>query len=159
MTHIDTGTLGAKVQSWRKDNPRNLLKRMIEESPKKSKDRLLQEFSDYVRSAAGMEYLDAIVEYWFSNNWHSLAEKRDIKITTATTKARTEAFKSTIKERAVQMVLLDLTMPNGKILRNCTGRDCKKAGGWFARIAEKVRPAEKVGHVLSENDLRNLFVA
>lgn len=157
MTHIDTGTLGAKVQSWRKDNPRNLLKRMIEESPKKSKDKLLREFNDYVRSPAGMEYLDAIIEYWFSNNWHSLAEKPDIKGAAAAREARTAQFKSTIKTRAVEMVFLDFNMPNGKALRDCTGAECKRAGGWFAKIAAKIKPAEKVGNVLSEQDLRNLF--
>lgn len=158
MTHLDTGTLGAKVQSWRKDNPRSLLKRMMEESPRASKEKILREFSDYVRSEAGVDYLDTIIEYWFSNNWHSLAEKPESLLARiAERKTKTESLKETIKKRAVQMVLLDLTMPNGKALRYCTGRDCAKAGGWFTRIAKKIGAAGVVGKVLSEADVKSLF--
>jgi hypothetical protein len=50
-------------------------------------------------------------------------------------------------------------LPNGKLLRNCTGSDCKRFGGWYQRLAAKVRPRKLVGNVLSEQDVRKLYNA
>lgn len=43
-----------------------------------------------------------------------------------------------------------------KALRDNTGKDCAKAGGWFAALAKRVKPNEKVGSVLSEAQLQKL---
>ena len=53
--------------------------------------------------------------------------------------------------------LLSMVMPNGKELRDCTGRDCKRMGGWFARIAKRVKPTQKVGNALSEEQIQDLM--
>ena len=63
-------------------------------------------------------------------------------------------FHERVREAAVK--LLDLSMPNGKPLRDCTGSDCKKFGGWLGKIAAKVGARQKVGSVLSEAQVRKL---
>ena len=50
-----------------------------------------------------------------------------------------------------------MIMPNGKPLRECTGKDCAKAGGWLSKLAKKVKPNQKVGDVLSEAQVKRLF--
>jgi hypothetical protein len=57
-----------------------------------------------------------------------------------------------IKFRIVKRALT-LVMPNGKQLGHCTGAECAQFGGFFARISERVGPAELVGDVLSTRQL------
>jgi hypothetical protein len=56
-----------------------------------------------------------------------------------------------------EVVLLDMVTPNGKKLRHLTGRECKEIGGWFGKIATKVKAAQKVGSALSEMQIRKLW--
>jgi hypothetical protein len=83
----------------------------------------------------------------------ALAERQDAKV-----KAKVRAR---IVEKA-KMILLDLMLPNGKPLRECTGADCAKLGpamgAWLSRIAGEVKPRQKVGDILSEESVRELFV-
>lgn len=65
--------------------------------------------------------------------------------------------KKIIKER-IHVILMNLPMPNGKLLRDCTGAECVKFGGWFATIAKNIKPTEKVGKKLTEIDLQNLYM-
>lgn len=153
MTTLETGVYGAKVQSWKRASPRDLLKRLIDENPNSSKEDLLKKFSDKVTK----NHLDAIIEYWFANNYNSLTERKAPAPSREQKRAIVEQRKSEIKARAVNMVFLDLVLPNGKPLRDCTGKDCAKAGGLFAKIANKIKPNEIVGKVLSETEVRKLY--
>lgn len=159
MTNIDTGTYGAKRQSYRKASPRDLLKRVMEENARANEQKLQKIFADSVRQDE--DYIDAIIEYWFANNYRSLVHKppQATQAVKAERAARVEVVKKTIKAAATRMVLLEMILPNGKPLKDCTGKDCAKAGGWLAAIAGKVKPAQKVGLVLSEEDIWGLFQA
>jgi hypothetical protein len=53
--------------------------------------------------------------------------------------------------------LLNWMMPNGKKLGDCTGRECRKAGGWLTRVAAKVPPRKLVRDVLSDAQLQKLY--
>ena len=35
--------------------------------------------------------------------------------------------------------LLDIVMPNGKRLADCTGAECQEAGEWLTKIADELR--------------------
>jgi hypothetical protein len=158
MTYLDTGVQGAKRQSMHTTSPRSLLLKLIEENPSMDEKELLDQYTKAVRD--NYTYLDPIVEYWFANNYHSLMRQRQTPETREEKTARAiavENVKETIKQRATRMVLLDLVQPNGKALRDCTGKDCTKFGGWLANIAKKVKPTEKVGDVLSESEVRKLM--
>ena len=74
MTHVDTGTYGAKRQSFDRNNPRDLLVRVIEENQGVSEAALLRAFIDTVR--AEDDFLEPIIGYWFANNYRSLIPVR-----------------------------------------------------------------------------------
>jgi hypothetical protein len=41
-------------------------------------------------------------------------------------------------ERTKNGNLLDLVMPNGKRLRDCTGLECRETGEWLNRMGERL---------------------
>lgn len=159
MTSLDTGTYGAKRQSFRKASPRDLLKRLMEENSRASEQKLQAMFADKVRSDD--DYIDAIIEYWFANNYRSLVSKPEAPAqkqrAVAERAARVEVIKEKIKIAATRIVLLDITMPNGKALRDCTGKDCAKAGGWLSKIAKSIKTTDVVGKVMSESAVQKIF--
>src|ERR1035437_21535 len=128
MTHMDTGTYGDKVHSWRRVNPRDLLKRVIEENPKLSKEKCWDVFLDAVKADDENEdYFSSMAEYWFSNNWTALMRKTPSPEERAETKAASAKMvretKKKFKEKAT-LIFLDTVQPNGKRGCDCTGRDC-----------------------------------
>lgn len=165
---LDVGTYGAKVQSWRDANPRELLKKLIDENPNGDPAYLLPLFRDLVERA-DKDYLGAIIEYWFTNNFNSLMPKpAPARHAIATAKAERTTQAQAIKQKVEQhietkarVLLLELTMPNGKVLRDCTGAEVRQLGyqmtPWLSRIANRVKPGELVGSVLSEAEARTLF--
>lgn len=165
---LETGKYGAKVQSWHHASPRNLLKRLIEENPKADKKALLKLMRAELLSEDGIDYLYAVIEYWFSNNYDSISKPpekrraervvREKAVAKVAEVVRAKAIK-VIEEKA-QIMLLDMVkLPTGKTLRESTGKECAKAGGWLSRIAEKVKPGQMVGAALSEDEVRALFKA
>lgn len=163
MEPLKTATYGAKIQSFRSGNPRDLLRRIIEEDPSASKVELLKACRDEIIKDEDM--VDAVIEYWFSNNYHSLIgqksttcdaqQKRRQSISEVATN-----IKERIEERA-QMLLLDMILPNGKALRDCTGRECanlgNRIGQWLKRVSAEIRPTQRVGDALSEERVRQLY--
>lgn len=163
MSMIDVGTYGAKRQSMKRGSPRDLLKRLIEENSGLGEPDILKLFRSEVLDNPDM--VDAIVEYWYANNYRSLTirpvasevktkARVEAKVQTA---KRVEVLTQVVKARAQRMVLLDWVMPSGKPLRDSTGKDCAKAGGWLAKIAAKIKPNEIVGKALSEAQVRKLL--
>jgi hypothetical protein len=93
-----------------------------------------------------------IVLYFVRNNLRSLRGQHRQR-TAAELHAATEAAKALIVER-----LLDLIAPNGKRVAQCTGADCRKIGGWYGKLADKVPARKTVGAVLSEAQVRKLWM-
>jgi uncharacterized protein YfaP (DUF2135 family) len=165
---LNTGILGAKVQSWKSANPRDILKRLMEENPRMEKPALLAALRHELLSEDRIEYLDAVIEYWFSNNYHSLVAPRvsatrpSPAVAKAAKQEKIAAIRQKVErhiEEKVEARLLDFIMPSGKTLRDSTGADCAKAGGWLTKIAGKVNARQRVGNVLSEEQVRKLFKA
>ena len=170
MTAVDTGIQGAKRQSFHKASPRGVLMALINENPRAPESTLLRLFGQKIKEDAesGDDYLSPIIEYWFAHNYPSLmkgtrtpAAKRAAK-QAARVKDVEIAEKVTARIRQeAQIILLDMVLPNGKALRDCTGRDCSKLGGkvgaWLTKIAGKVKPGEVVGDVLDEAQVRKLY--
>ncbi len=154
MTLIDTGTYGAKVQSWKRANPRDLLKRLIDDNPKAGKDTLFREFRDQLRGDDGEDFLDSVIEYWFANNYHSLIEKP--KVPRAARQAQRREAVEKVKE-TIRARLLDMRLPNGLTLAASTFGYCAKLGGGLARIGAKGKPNQVVGKHLSETEVRKLY--
>lgn len=70
--------------------------------------------------------------------------------------ARTAQAFDELKAKVRNIILLDLELPNGKKLRNATGAECKKAGGFYAEVAKHLRPTQVVDRHMSEADLQNI---
>jgi hypothetical protein len=164
MTHMDLGTTGAKRQSWEKDNPRELLRRLIERHPENSRKRHLAEFKKLIANRES--YWNTIVEYWFSNNYSSLIDPPDQEERQSRALEKQAELQTRLEqeiEARVKIALLDMVMPNGKALRECTGKECRhfssKIGAWLLRVAKQIKPTDRVGDVLTEKQLRKLYGA
>lgn len=158
MTHVDVGVTGAKRQSFDRTNPRDLLIRVIEENPGAGEAGWLRLFNDAVDNHEDSGAYDKVMRgYWFANNVRSLSPVRKLspQKRRARAMARTTAV-AAIKERIIS-ISLDFIMPNGKALRDNTGKDCAQVGGLCAKLVKRVKPNEKVGSVLSEAQLQKLF--
>ena len=158
MTMVDAGIYGAKRQTWKK-NPRELLKQLIDKLGP-DEEAVREKFAAKVQNDP--DCIDPIIDYWFANNYRSIVHlNRPVDFGRQRAESQTvltSAAVKAIKDRATQMVLLDMTiLPNGKPLRDCTGKDCAKAGGWLGRIAAKIKPGDIVGAVLSEAEIKKLF--
>ena len=182
MSLLEIGKTGASKQSWRSPGPRALLKTLMDEAKDPHDGKVL--FSEFVRAVLplgvrnGFENEDderrlvAIIEYWFTNNHNSMVQlypprpgaekertaKRNAQI--AKQDKIRKAVREEVQDRA-QMLLLDWTMPNGKAMGDCTGEEVREFGRkvapWLSKIAAKVKPAEIVRNVLSEDDVRKMW--
>lgn len=170
MTDALPGIRGAKLQTWKPANPRELLKRIIDDNPGTDRQALLHLFRDQMwREEGAEEYVDTIIEYWFANNYHSLVGPQPA-FTQAQSRTRSadvvralrERVQAKIVERA-NIVLSDMVLPNGKRLADCSGKECAQMGaalgGLIGRIAQHVKPKQIVGAVLTEVQLQDMYVA
>jgi serine phosphatase RsbU (regulator of sigma subunit) len=168
MMPVETSTTGAKVQSFRRQGPRDLLRRIIEEEPTLNKTDLLLLFRAEVRKDEDM--LDVVIDYSFMNTYHSLNDQRHVaqpvqlpqprKDAQAAIELKAGAIKQKLNQhiqQEAQRILLDMTMPNGRQLRHCTFGYLAKLGSAYSRIAEKGRPRQEVGSVLNETQVRKLY--
>jgi hypothetical protein len=169
MTHTESGMYGAKRATWRDENPRVRLRSIIQQHSASSEKVWRELFWEQITTDETQDELRAVVAYWFDNNLRSILKDRGPIIkrhraaayraaAMATEEAKAQLSKR-INEEALRIVLLDLVMPNGKVLFDCTGRDCQHFGGWFVAIAKKVPPKAKVGDTLSEQQVFNLWQA
>lgn len=123
--------------------------------------RHMSEFKRLLQDDNYEDFRDAVVDEWIRIKYSTalgaahlpdvkeLKRRHDEQI-----KRRTEARES-IKNLKMQIVgkALELVMPNGKALAQCTGGECLRFGGWLARVGEVVGPNRLVGDVLGEKDL------
>lgn len=143
---------GAKHQSFKR-NPRDLLKRICDQHPKMGMEELMRLFIEQIQLPHNYEYLEVALEYTFVNNYNALVDKRASQRTSARElRAQTDTIKGQIVGR-----LLELVMPNGKTLADCTGAECKRIGGFAAKLAAKVPTHKTVGEVLTEKEVRALW--
>lgn len=173
---------GANRQSHRSTATRPLLKKLMDKSPnphlKEERERIFEVFREKVMPRCepkcqmrNTEHFEVLLEYWFTNNYNSLlaffaqpgAPSRQQRAVAkhAAKKKRTEQIKTAAVEAVAQIVLLDLMLPNGKALRECTGLECRqlgrKVGSWLVRIADQIKPDQIVGNVLKEEEVRKLY--
>jgi hypothetical protein len=80
----------------------------------------------------------------YLNNENRAKDARDKKVQEAT-------------EKKVRLALLLMVMPNGKLMRDCTGGEMAMFGKGYVRIAERVGPDRKVGDVLGEDEVYRLM--
>lgn len=92
--------------------------------------------------------------------WYALSHRRLLGLVAKqrTAKERDDTTKSMKASAVAKIVLMQVTLPTGKTLAESTGAECVAAGGWLARVGERVGPRGIVGEILSESQLRGLLV-
>jgi hypothetical protein len=165
---LDVGVSGAKRSSFRSVNLKEAVLRIIDDNPSGPETRWRELFWEFVRDKE--DYLEALTAYVCDllirqilddRFKHSRPNDTKKKTREKEEQAATEA-KTKLRERIVreaQIMLLDLMMPNGKTLANCTGADCGRFEGWYAKLKAKVPARKKVGDVLSEGEVRKVWLS
>jgi hypothetical protein len=157
MTHVESVRTGAAaVRRISRKNPMEVLAQLRAGNPTADFQYQFVKWRELVERDD--ECHEAAMLHAFRNLWTSL--DRDAAKETPQRRAEREARAREEIEKAKQKIvyrLLDFALPNGKLLRNCTGKECKEAGGWLTAVAAKVKPNEIVGKVLSEEKLRALY--
>ncbi len=124
-------------------------------SRKEAKDRFIDEMrSDPV-------FLDLLAEDYFerlSKTWQTVGTDNNYALVArrAESRQRTARVYTAMKSKLRQIVLMDLTLPNGKLLRDATGAACSRAGGFFTEVSRHLHPNQVVDKHLTETDLRNI---
>jgi hypothetical protein len=161
MAFVDQGIHGAFRATWRKDNPRSLLRTIIAKNPKATEDKIHKLFWQEVENDP--ELLRACVEYWLDNNYLSLM--RDENPVKRRKRADKDAVavnfeKEKIKERIdgeVYSELLNLIMPNSKKLGECDRKDCLAMGGWLTTVGNQLPKNKTVSEVFTNKQLHTIY--
>ena len=162
MTYVEEGTQGAFRQTWRKGNPRSLLKTIMEKNPNLNPGALYNIFWQEIED--DKEILRNIAGYWLDHNYQSLkaaAEPQQKPTTSSSSPPEKEPSSGERLRRRIQyetrIILLELIMPNDKRLADCTGAECGKFGGWLFALSKKVPTNKTVGTTLTEDEVYQLW--
>lgn len=165
LHHLSGNTSG--VSRRHKESPLGLLIASIQERLSLSEREHKAAFRRVVFEDGYQDFLEALVDEWLGIKY-STALRAAKPVSIAEVRAQV-AKRSRERKGADALIesakaimgarLLDLIMPNGKQLRECTGAQCSKFGGFYARIGEKVGPNRIVGKVLSADDVADFFKA
>jgi hypothetical protein len=159
------GMKGATTQSWSRDNSWRLcFKDIQDEHPKASERELCKIVAEIVLDDQAV--LNALVAYGVRNQlaaqdgYQQRAEQPALRQRTERTpeqKAAAEASVKAAAEKALDSIMqLNVTMPNGKRLRHCTGIEVAGWGKGYQAIGRKVG-RKLVGEVLDEQAVRDLL--
>lgn len=176
MTRMNIQSAYGEDRHETKANPLGIFISLIKEKPKAGEEAHKAALKRLLQSDGYEADLGKVIDEWMSIKY-TTALQAAIPPSPAEVKSRAEAIRKD-RERAAseraeqaqsladqvrQVVLLDLAMPNGKPLRECTGSECKKLGpkmgAWLTKIGEAVKPRQIVGDALSEEEVRNLYGA
>ena len=163
MTMIEIGHTGAKRTSWSEANPRAVLLKIRRRHPNAVRSESLAYFLEAMEKPVNQKYLRGILECFHTNAFNALV-RDETESAARTAEARVAARQkaadivSGIVVTQAKIILMDLVMPNALALRDCTGNDCRAAGGWLDRVVDLVGD-NKVGDVLDETKLRELYAA
>lgn len=110
----------------------------------------------FTRMSAAWEVREENLGYSFGRTEVSADKIERASRAREESRTRTASAFAELKARVRDIILLDLTLPDGKVLRHATGAECSKAGGFYAEIAKHIKPQQVVDRHLSEGDLQNI---
>ena len=133
-------------------NPRDLVIEVVKAMPEAGrKERFERFWADL--GDAGDDNRRAVAWYFFVNMHDYLTTSRN----QADPVQRAQAKRDLVESIKAQIVMLDLTMPNGKPMKDCTGAEMAKFGNRYQKIAEQVGKAKLVGAVLNEDQVKEIM--
>ena len=156
------GSTGATRQSWEEHNPREVLRGVMKQSPGASE----KEVHDAVKEAVfeDWRYLEAIYEYWFTNNYRAFEVHSSDHTVSVMARKRARGLRAKMRKHLgkrhvafVHGILMDMELSSGKLLRDATFADCKRESGWLLEVAKSGKPNEVVGRHLTEQQLDSLW--
>ena len=136
------------------DNPRDLVIDVIKNMPDDEVKVQFEQFRSLLK--------DEPDGYQRAVDWYFFVNMRDYLVSSRT---RSPAERASARDQQTalvehikaQIVMLDLTMPNGKSMKDCTGAEMAKFGNRYQKIAEKVGKAKLVGAVLNEEQVQAIM--
>jgi hypothetical protein len=118
-----------------------------------SRELLEMAIADYFeRQAANWQQVQTATGAVFERKRYQRSQQ-EIEHQQARWKQLVDEMSSTAKTWAI----LNTTLPNGTIMRDATGAECARAGGFYAEVARHIKPTQVVGRHLTETDLQNLW--
>jgi hypothetical protein len=135
-------------------NPRDLVIDAIKAMPGAGRKEVFERFRTMLAEAG--DDCNRAVEWYFFVNMHDYLmtnRNRPDPIERATARQQQTERVEAIKAQ----IMLDLDMPNGKKMRDCTGAEMARFGNRYQRIAEKVGKAKTVGSVLNEDQVKAIM--
>ena len=149
---------GPAVHKTERANPTELIIGLKDANPTSSKEVIERLFLNAIFGDITLpepDYLTPIGKYYFHNAWTQLrcnprrSKRRPVNV--ATRKHEVEK----IKQKIASVIIGELLMPNGKMVKDCTGTEMVKYGGHWARMG-RIAKRKKVGDVLSEQQLADI---
>jgi hypothetical protein len=142
---------GAKQQSYSDDNPRPLLLHLMEQHPDASNKEFFNLFSEVLNAHPQRDgFLQTIINNWVCNTLTSIRRH-----TRSSKSNNGKAARAKVAQRTTQILVLNLVMPNGKRLGDCTGTECLRMGvessllgKRLTKIGKRVPPRQQVSKVL-----------
>jgi hypothetical protein len=149
-TVITPGIKGVTRSTWRDaTHLRGMLLKLITQNPDATRDDLEEMYLAKAKKKSAL--VDEALRRAFDNDLARVQQPaRPQRRTSATDVAA-------VADNVKSIVLLDLILPTGKALRDSTGKECNRAGGWLMKVAERVGDRGVVGEKLSEADLAAIF--
>ena len=158
-TIIENSAGAAHVARRSTVSARDLVQEVLKTLPNASRDEQFRQFQHML--ADEPEYQRSVDWYFFSNvSDYILGTRKSKKRDERSEERRSaiasaqEALKDSIKQ---SIELLALTMPNGKPMRECTGREMATFGAGFKKVADMVGAMKRVGDVLNEDGVRAIL--
>jgi len=156
--HVESAKYGATALARGADaNPRKMLLDIMEAHSDKSKNEIFEIFREVLSEEPAAQ---RAVEWYFFLHMYDYAT--DPRRTSAChdpvqrAEARVQQ-RERIEAIKAQIVMLDLTMPNGKALRDCTFQEVATLGNRFSKLATMGKKTELVGAKLNEEQVRAIM--
>jgi hypothetical protein len=147
------GVKGHTRSTWRDTTHlRGVLLKLVTQHPDASRDELEAMYLAKVRKVSAL--VDEALRRAFDNDLSGIQRLLG--------KRRQPASQNVVAaaaERLATVVLLDLMMPNGKRLRDSTGKECRQTGGWLIKVADRVGDRGVVGAKLSEAEVAKILTS
>ena len=128
---------------------------LIEADPTADAKKLFARWSVIIRDDDDL--LTAALQHSFTNAFAALEAPRrhaSRPFAPLVTRAERAASVATTSKVVTQIMLMNLTLPSGKLLREATFKECTEAGGWWVKVGKQGKPNQIVGRTISEVDLR-----
>lgn len=143
------------VAAKEENNPRDLVAAVVKKQPQGTRKELFEEFLALLQDAP--EAYQRAVDFYFFVNMHDYMTSNRSRPDSLRKADAIAQLAERVEAIKAQIVMLDLTMPNGKAMKDCTGAEMAKFGNRFQKIAERVGKAKTVGSVFSEEQVKEIM--